>query len=296
MKKLVIFLALTALTAPLWAQGGLRYTIQVRKFENKAGWRANWDLGDAWGAVLTDKLQQSGKYIVLGEQDMRGAAMDEQDFAQSGRTAGGKKTPKTGQMTPAQLMIKGNITAFDDGTSGGDGGVRVGRVRLGAGKKTSMISGTVYVVDTTTGMVTASKNFEAKISKRKLKVGYTGHGWGGDIGGFKKTPAGQVMNQACEQVVAFLNAQSQSIPWSGTVIKGGSKKIIVNRGSREGVSVGDVFRIGQTEEIRDPDTGELLDSDFTETGSLEVTNVKEKICYAKLKSGNAPRKGDTVFQ
>ena len=40
-----------------------------------------------------------GKFIVLGETDMRAASLDEQDFAASGRTAGGKKAPATGQMT-----------------------------------------------------------------------------------------------------------------------------------------------------------------------------------------------------
>jgi len=53
------------------ATGGLRYSITVTKFENKAGWSGQWDLGDAWGTVLTDLLSQSGKFIVLGEHDMR---------------------------------------------------------------------------------------------------------------------------------------------------------------------------------------------------------------------------------
>ena len=53
--------------------------------------------------MLTDSLQQSGHFIVLGEADMRDAAMKEQDFAASGRTAGGDKTPVKGNMTPAQL-------------------------------------------------------------------------------------------------------------------------------------------------------------------------------------------------
>ncbi|HSH25563.1 MAG TPA: glutamine-hydrolyzing GMP synthase, partial [Massilibacterium sp.] len=42
----------------------------------------------------------------LGERDMREAALDEQDFAASGRVAGGKKAPKIGRMTPAQLLVK----------------------------------------------------------------------------------------------------------------------------------------------------------------------------------------------
>ncbi len=278
----------------LYAQG-LRYTIQVYKFENRAGWHGRWDLGDAWGAVLTDKLNQTGHFIVLGEQDMRAAAMDEQDFAASGRTAGGKKAPQTGQMTPAQLIIKGAITSFDEGTKGGGGGVGFKGVRVGGKKSESLISGVVYVVDTTTGQVTASKNFEAKLKSRGLSVGLSKGGFSGDVGGFKKTPAGKVMDEACAQVAEFLNQQLGGIAWSGTVISAGSK-IIINRGTREGVSVGQVFRIGKAEEIRDPDTGELLDSDFTETGRIKVTSVKEKIAYCEPAGGSAPKKGQTIYQ
>ena len=52
------------------ASGGLRYSITVSKFENKAGWSGQWDLGDAWGTVLTDLLNQTNRFIVLGEKDM----------------------------------------------------------------------------------------------------------------------------------------------------------------------------------------------------------------------------------
>ena len=295
MKKLVITLCFALLGLSLFGQGGLRYTIQVRKFENKANWSGRWNLGDAWGAVLTDKLQQSGEFIVVAEQDMRREAIAEQDFAQSGRVAGGKKAPKTGQMTPAQLMIKGAITQFDDGTSGGGGGASYRGIRVGVKGGKSLISGTVYVVDSTTGQVTASKNFEAVLKKRGLNVGVARNGWAGDLGGFQKTPVGKIMNEAADQVVAFLRSQTESIAWSGTIIKGGDSRIIINRGSREGVSVGQEFVIGEAEEIRDPDTGELLDTDFVETGRIEITQVKEKLAYAKKVSGRAPKKGQTVY-
>ena len=92
--------------------GNLRYSIMVSKFENRSGWSGQWNIAETWGAVLTDSLQQTGRFIVLGEKDMRHEAMAEQDFAESGRTAGGKKKPVTGQMTPAQLLVKGEITHF----------------------------------------------------------------------------------------------------------------------------------------------------------------------------------------
>ena len=122
---LALALALTVFALPMAAQtGGMRYTITVTKFENQAGWRGQWDLGDAWGTVLTDILNQSGRFIVLGETDMRNEALAEQDFAASGRTAGGSKAPATGQMTPAQLLVKGAITHVQSSTSGGRGSCR----------------------------------------------------------------------------------------------------------------------------------------------------------------------------
>ena len=127
MKKLTAFALAALASAAVFAEGGnLRYSIMVNKFENKANWRGQWELGDAWGTILTDQLVQSGKFIVLGEADMRGAAMQEQDLAASGRTAGGKKAPKMGRMTPAQLLVKGAITHVQE-TKGGGGGISLGK-------------------------------------------------------------------------------------------------------------------------------------------------------------------------
>jgi curli biogenesis system outer membrane secretion channel CsgG len=95
------------------AAGGLRFSITVTKFENHSGYSGSqFNLSDTWGEMLTDSLMQTGKFIVLGEADMRQAAMQEQDFAAGGRTAGGDKTPVKGNMTPAQLLVKGVITNF----------------------------------------------------------------------------------------------------------------------------------------------------------------------------------------
>ena len=132
-----IFVATVSMVLPAQAEeatGGLRYSISVTQFENRAGWHGYWDLGDAWDTVLTDMLNQTGKFIVLGEMDMRFAAMDEQDFAASGRTAGGKKAPATGQMTPAQLLVKGAITHVQGSTGDMGGGIRIKGFRIGGGQ------------------------------------------------------------------------------------------------------------------------------------------------------------------
>ena len=77
MKKTMICALAAFAAAAVFAQGNLRYSITVSKFENKSNWRGQWDLGNAWGTILTDQLVQSGRFIVLGEKDMRGEALAE---------------------------------------------------------------------------------------------------------------------------------------------------------------------------------------------------------------------------
>lgn len=277
-----------------WAgQNGMRYSIMVTKFENRSGWHGHWDLGDAWGAVLTDSLNATGHFIVLGEKDMRREAMAEQDLAASGRTAGGGKQVVTGQMTPAQLLVKGDITHFDPGTSGGKGGIGFGGIRIGAGGGTSEINAVMYIIDSSTGQVLASKKCYGKVTKTGLSVGISKGGFSGDVGGFKKTNAGKAVEQAVDEGVAYLISMLDEIPWTGDVIMVKGQKVYINRGAREGVTEGRVFQVGKLTTIRDPNTGEILDQEVETSGKIRVTRVKEKLSICEITEGNI-QKGMTV--
>lgn len=274
------------------AKGGLRYSITVTKFDNAAGWSGQFDIGDAWATVLTDLLNQTGKFIVLGEKDMRSEAMGEQDLATSGRTAGGGKAPATGQMTPAQLLVKGKITHVQDDTGGKAGGINLGGLRVGGGGGKGEVNATIYVVDSTTGQVLASKSVVGVATKKGISVGYSG-AVGGEASSYAKTNVGKAVEAACADAVTFISAQLEKIPWTGSVVQVAKDKVYINRGTREGVSVGQKFLIGETEVIRDPDTGEVLDSSVNEVARVEVTDVKEKLAIGKVTSGKATsvRKG-----
>lgn len=282
MKTMAAMAAAVLAAGAAFAQAGnLRYTIMVNKFENKANWRGRWDLGDAWGTILTDQLVQSGRFIVLGEADMRGAAMAEQDLAASGRTAGGKKTPKAGRMSPAQLLVKGAITHVQE-TKGGGGGFGFKGITIGGDAGSAEINITIYVVDSTTGQVKGSKSVIGKSGKRGLRLGYHGSKLGGltgDLGGFEKDNMGQAAIDAVNQAMEYIMAQLESIPWEGSVMVAKPDKLIINRGTREGVAPGMKFDIGKVEELVDEDTGETLSSEMTKIGTVTVTEVKEKIAY-----------------
>lgn len=300
MRKLTLFLMLLAMVSGFAvaeeATGGLRYSITVTEFENQAGWYGHFDIGNAWGTVLTDMLNQSGHFIVLGETDMRNAAMDEQDLSASGRTAGGKKAAVTGQMTPAQLLVKGAITHVQHGTKKGGGGVRIKGLRLGGKGGKSEINATIYIVDSTTGQIMASKSVVGTAKQKGLSLGYNTGGWGAAFGGEKNDNLGLAVQAACDEAVQFMIGQLPNIQWTGSVVLNKNGTIYVNRGEREGITLGQRFTVGDVEVIRDPDTGEVLDEDMTTIATLEVTKVKEKLSYCSVVSGDAAsvEKGMTV--
>ncbi len=270
------------------AKGGLRYSITVSKFENKAGWSGQWDIGDAWGSVMTDALQGSGKFIVLGEKDMRAEAMQEQDLVDSGRMAGGKKAPKKGFMTPAQLLVKGAITHVQDSTAGGGGGINFKGIHLGGSGDKAEINATIYIVDSRTGQVKASTKVVGKAGRKGLAVGYSGSALGGltgDMAGFKKDNVGKATEDAVAQSVEFLIKQLDKIPWEASVVTSKDGKVRINRGSREGVSEGQTFVVGKMEETSDPDTGEILDSSVTKVGTIVTKTVKEKVTDCEATDG-----------
>ncbi len=58
---------LAANTIPAPPAGNLRYSITVTKFKNEAGWGGRWNVGDGMQTVMTNLLQKSGWFIVLGD-------------------------------------------------------------------------------------------------------------------------------------------------------------------------------------------------------------------------------------
>ncbi len=278
-------------------EGGLRYSISVTKFKNEAGWSGKWDVGDGFTTIMTDVLNETGKFIVLGDAEMRGAALAEQDFAASGRTAGGKKAPKTGRMTPAQLLVRGSITHIQE-TGGGGGGIGFKGIRVGGSRASAEVNITMYLVDSQTGQVVASQKVTGKSGKRGIGLGYSGSKLGGLTGnleGFASDNVGQACEAAVAEGVQFLMAQLEKIRWEGSVMIAKEDRITINRGTREGVTEGMRFTVGSVEELVDEDTGEVLDSEMTTVAELEAVEVREKITHCKILSGSGVEKGMTVF-
>jgi hypothetical protein len=152
----------------------------------------------------------------------------------------------------------------------------------------------MYIVDSTTGQVMASKKCYGKITNTGLSVGLTRNEFDGDISGFKKTNAGKAMEKAVDEGVAFMTEKIAQVPWMANVLLVKADKIYINRGTREGVEKGQIFDVGTAEALEDEETGETLDYDLEKTGKIEVVSVKEKTAICKLVKGKAA-KGMTVM-
>ena len=150
-------------------------------------------------------------------------------------------------------------------------------------------------MDSTTGQVKSSTKVVGKAGRKGLNIGYSGSHFGGDLGGFMKDNVGKACEDAVAQAVEFLEKQLEKIPWEGSVIKAGDK-ILINRGSREGVAEGDVFAVGTSESITDPDTGEVLDNDIKKAGKIKAVTVKEKISYCEAIEGGDKIKASMSVQ
>lgn len=300
-------LLMFGLAVGLWAgenvikappKGNLRYSVMVEKFENESSWSGRHSLGKGMTTATTNILRKSGWFVVLGDKEMRSAAMKEQDFGTTGRTAGGKKTAKIGRMTPAQLLVRGSITNVQD-TSSKKGGLSFMGVSVGGSGGNAEINLTIYLVDSTTGQVVASHDIIGNSGNSGYSLGYSGNKLGGltgDFGGKDKDNIQKAVEDAVAQITSYLITQLDDIPWEASVLMAKKSKIIINRGERDGIAVGRVFNVGGIEDLIDPDTGELLDSEMEIVGKVEVTKVKKKVAYCKpLGDASAIEKGMSVF-
>jgi hypothetical protein len=93
--------------------------------------------------------------------------------------------------------------------------------------------------------------------------------------------------KAIAEVIPWLVAQLPSVPWRGSVVRIADGRIIINRGSREGVAAGDEFVAGESEILRDPDTGEVLDEVLHERARIRVERITDRTATCSVVTGNA---------
>jgi curli biogenesis system outer membrane secretion channel CsgG len=277
---LFLFCSASAMAAP--PRGSLRYSVIVDKFENKSG--VDRDLGDEWATLLTSKLHESGRFIVVAQTDMQLASLKEQLRGASGTTAGGNKTAVRGQMVPAQLLVKGVITSFKEGTADQGGGFNVHGFTIGGAQKKTEIRATMQMIDASTGALVAAHDVVGIAQKRGFSVGRDG-GQHANVG--QDDNVQQAFEKAIADAIPWMVEQLPAVQWRGSVVRVGKDHVIVNRGLREGVSVGDEFIVGDLDVLRDPDTGEVIEALIHERARVKVVRLTDRTAVCSIVSGTA---------
>jgi curli biogenesis system outer membrane secretion channel CsgG len=192
-------------------------TISVPSFKNETDWwwwrsETARELGDA----LSNELSATGKFKVVERQKLN-EVLSEQELTDLGlvrKETGAKK----GQLTGAQYVVLGRVTAFEEGVESdssnvGIGGINIGGISLGGGgrkqSQKAYIAIDLRVVDTTSGEVMYSRTVEGRSTAESkganAQVNLFGVGIGGGKEQTKRAPVGKALRAALIESTDYLS-------------------------------------------------------------------------------------------
>jgi len=282
------------------AETGPKKTIFVGIFES-ADIMGGEATADGLSAMLTEALVKDGRFVVV-ERAAFGDIQAEQQIGTQGTTTA-ETRPTTGQMIGAGLIVRGAVTKFGDQAGGGSlnvGGLNLfgggGGDTLGVSRKVAVCEISLRFIDTTTGQVISTSSAEGTAASNGVSADvFTRSGI--EIGGqaFNNTPLGQAAQDAIRKAVQQVALVAANTPWSALVAENDGGQVFITAGAnanmREGATL-HVYRKGKT--VTDPSTGVVLDNFYDAIGTVQVTQVRDKISIASVASGNPPQRGDIV--
>lgn len=205
MKKALLILLASSAFALLAAPAGAadKPVLGVAEFKNQtsAGW---WRGGVGWelAGMLTNELASTGKFRMVERKKLE-PVLREQDLGASGRVKSGTGA-KIGQLTGAQYLVMGTVTAYEEKTAGTGGGISYHGISLGGRKDDAYIAVDVRVVNATTGEIEFTRSVEARSGGFGMGVGVYRGGFGGNLSKYENTPAGKAIRAVLMEISDYL--------------------------------------------------------------------------------------------
>lgn len=201
MKKILITLVLVMLSSITIAKDD-RPVVAVLEFKNEtsAPWWQN-GVGRELSDMLSNELLGTGVFKVVERKKLDGV-LAEQDLGASGRVAK-SSAAKMGRITGAQYLITGSVSNFEASGSKG-GGLSFKGIRVGGKKSTVSMGIDVRVINATTGEVEYARTVEATAKSGGMSLGFSKNGFGGALGGEKKTPTGKAIRAVLIEITDYL--------------------------------------------------------------------------------------------
>lgn len=168
-----LVLALGALAPSLASAESAKPILAVMKFQDETGAMPfQGGIGRVVTNMLASEIAARDAFTVVERRKLR-AVLEEQDLAESGLLKPGDGA-KIGQLTGAQYLVMGTITAFQPDTETKvSGGGLFGRARVEQTNRGSYLALDLRVVDTSTGEVSYARTIEGHTSGHETKVDLT---------------------------------------------------------------------------------------------------------------------------
>lgn len=253
---------------------------------------------DGVADILVTGLVQSGEYTVVERREIE-SVLREQNFGTSGRIDP-STAAEVGRILGVDAVIIGSVTHFDIQERGGGGGfLGVG----GSAKRTDADVGlNVRVVDTNTAEILYSTAGKGNQNQSDSEVSIFGA-----TAGASTSNEGKLLTLATEQAVkeitksmveqaeTIANLQDVLPQVDAVVASVSGNTVVLNKGSndryREGMTVS-IEKV--TEEVTDPETGEVLRQLTEEVATVKLTDVDARSSMGELISGSLPEVGDVA--
>jgi curli biogenesis system outer membrane secretion channel CsgG len=272
------------------------------------------NIGRGIGAMMVQRMAQSNRFTVVERQKIQ-TVMKEQDFGASGRVKKGTQA-RIGQIRGAELTLLGDIVVFgrDDRRIVGVGGAATGGgAGIGGGyKKTgkAVVVVNYRLVDNESSEIVATGEARGE-SQRSSAGGFLALLTGGVLAGgaidmssrnFAETIIGEAtmdcvnrLAQQLESQSGVVNSQQRTFEIDARVADVNGSTVIINAGLGSGVKVGDRLKISRIrKEIKDPQTGEVLDVAMDDIGDLVITQVKDRIAIGAFTGSQEAKVGDVA--
>lgn len=191
--------------------------------------------------------------------------------------------------------IGAGAASFTSGMLGALGG--------SVGKNEAEVVMNFRIVDANTGEVKWSIDERATAGKWGFSLGLFGmgdSGAGAGSGGMQeKTPISYAAKACINKAIYRIAQTLKDMQWQGAIARATTMdKIIINAGKDAGLEPGMILSAESVGEvIKDPVTGEVLDSETVPAGKIVISSVKDRVAYGSLMdcpAGVTLKSGDRV--
>ena len=295
--------ALLAVTRVLTAAepAAAKPRVAVLEFKNKVqgyGW-SGYKAGQAAQDMLVTELVKKGKYRVM-EREQLDEILQEKNLSLSG-DIDPKTAVKLGKMIGVEYLIAGAVTEM--GVADRNANVpsffgRVPSVSVRSQRLDAALDARAF--STSTGEIVWADTASETTSDSSVYV--AGAGGGVDDRGKLDRILRPVVVKLADSLgrkqleTSGLGGTADASGIVGKIAKAGGGAIYVNVGAEAGIKEGDefdVFRVA--EQIKDPDTGEVLGANEVKVGRIKILAVRgPRLSSAIVLSGSGFKPGDVL--